>query len=59
MKFDPKKPHGIVIGIPGAAYEQDGRLYTPTGEPHVEPKQEELALTAQPRQNQQKRGNPQ
>lgn len=48
MKFDPKKPHGIVIGVPGAAYEQEGRLYTPAGEPHVEPRQDELELNERP-----------
>lgn len=59
MKFDPKKPHGIVIGVPGAAYEQDGKLYTPTGEPHVERQQEELPLNGQGRQQRQNRGNSQ
>jgi hypothetical protein len=47
MKFDPKKPHGLVYGVSGAAYEQGGQLYTPTGEPFVEDKQDELPLGAQ------------
>ncbi|CAB3731084.1 hypothetical protein [Paraburkholderia rhynchosiae] len=47
MKFDPKKPHGLVYGVTGAAYEQNGQLYTPTGEPFVEEKQEELPLGTQ------------
>lgn len=47
MKFDPKKPHGLVYGVSGAAYEQNGQLYTPLGEPFVEDTQEELPLGAQ------------
>lgn len=48
MKFDPKKPHGLVYGVSGAAYEQGGQLFTPTGEAFVEDKQDELPLgTAQ------------
>jgi hypothetical protein len=47
MKFDSKKPHGLVYGVSGAAYEQDGQLYTPTGEPFVEDKQDDLPLGAQ------------
>jgi hypothetical protein len=42
MKFDPKKPHGTVIGMDGVAFEQDGQLYTAEGEPFVD--QQELAL---------------
>jgi hypothetical protein len=47
MKFDPKKPHGIVIGMDGCAYEQDGKLYALDGSPFVEPIEEELDLVAQ------------
>jgi hypothetical protein len=44
MKFDPKKPHGTVIGMDGCAFEQDGKLFTPDGELYVEDKQESLPL---------------
>lgn len=47
MKFDPKKPHGIVIGMDGCAFEQDGKLYTPEGEPFVEG-QQALPLESKP-----------
>jgi hypothetical protein len=46
MKFDASKPHGLVYGVPGAAYEQNGQLYSPIGEPFVEPEQE-FSLDAQ------------
>lgn len=46
MKFDPKKPHGLVYGKEGAAYEQNGQLFTPAGEPFVEDSQDELPLGA-------------
>lgn len=33
MKFDPKKPHGIVMNHPWIRYEQGGRLFDFNGEP--------------------------
>lgn len=53
MKFDPSKPHGVVIGMDGCAFEQNGQLYTPDGEPFVESVQEELALGGQTKPKQQ------
>lgn len=33
MTFDKKRQHGIVCGMPGVAYEQDGKLFNINGEP--------------------------
>lgn len=36
MRFDPSRPHGVVSGMPGVAYEQDRKFFTPAGELYVE-----------------------
>lgn len=50
MKFDPKKPHGLVYGVSGVAYEQDGRYYSPAGELMTMPKDEPAKPQAQTKQ---------
>jgi hypothetical protein len=35
MKFDPKKPHGVITGHSWARFEQNGILYNQQGEPEV------------------------
>lgn len=32
MKFDPKQPHGVVYNHYGAAFEQNGKLFTGSGD---------------------------
>ena len=31
MRFDPSQPYAELIGVPGVAYEQSGRRFTPGG----------------------------
>ncbi|WP_109477706.1 hypothetical protein [Paraburkholderia sp. C35] len=45
MTFNPKKPHGIVYGVTGVAYEQDGKYYSPAGEVMTLPKDENQKST--------------
>lgn len=56
MKFDPSKPHGLVYGISGAAFEQNGHLFTPTGELFEEDRQTDLALEPRAARGQQGNG---
>jgi hypothetical protein len=35
MKFDPKKPHGVITNHDWARYEQDGVMYDWQGQPRV------------------------
>lgn len=52
MKFDASKPHGLVYGVPGAAYEQNGQLYSPIGEPFAEAVQDDLAAESRAQRGQ-------
>lgn len=53
MKFDPKKPHGVITNHDWARYEQDGILYDTQGntrfELDIQPEEEvkEIELTVQ------------
>lgn len=53
MMFDKRKPHGIVYGMPGAAYEQNGILFNAKGEPvdvvTVEEESLEIAFSSIPK----------
>lgn len=58
MKFDISKPHGLVYGVSGAAYEQHGQLYSITGEP-VDESKEESDTESQPARTIIKKAQPQ
>lgn len=50
MSFDPKKPHGLVYGVTGVAYEQNGKYYSPAGEQMTLPKDEQAKPAQTPKQ---------
>jgi hypothetical protein len=37
MRFDPTRPHGLVYGQPGVAFEQGGVFFRPDGKPVESP----------------------
>lgn len=36
--LNKKRPYGIVSGVPGVGFEQDGRLFKPNGDPVIDRK---------------------
>ena len=45
--FNKDRAHGIIFGIPGAAFEQDGKMFSATGE-QVGTKQVERIISQEP-----------